>query len=36
MLAVGLAILAAAGAIVDYGTGDSEGSALGDTFNSEG
>ena len=36
MLAVGLAILAAAGAIVDYATGDTEGSALGDTFNSEG
>lgn len=32
MLAVGLAILAAAGSIVDYATGDSEGAQLGDTF----
>lgn len=32
MLAVGLAILAAAGAIVDYATGDSQGSKLSDTF----
>lgn len=32
MLAVGLAILAAAGSIVDYATGDSEGTQLGDTF----
>lgn len=32
MLAVGLAILAAAGAIVDYATGSSSGSQLSDTF----
>lgn len=32
MLAVGLAILAAAGAIVDYATGASEGANLGDSF----
>lgn len=31
-LAVGLAILAAAGAIVDYATGDGAGSQLSDTF----
>lgn len=32
MLAVGLAILAAAGAIVDYATGSSAGGQLSDTF----
>lgn len=32
MLAVGLAILAAAGAVVDYATGADEGSKLKDTF----
>ena len=32
MLAVGLAILAAAGAIVDYATGANKGSQLSDTF----
>lgn len=32
MLAVGLAILAAAGAIVDYATGAGQGSSLGDSF----
>lgn len=32
MLAVGLAILAAAGAVVDYATGASEGTTLQDTF----
>lgn len=32
MLAVGLAILAAAGAIVDYATGASQGTNLGDSF----
>ncbi len=34
MLAVGLAILAAAGAIVDYATGASAGTQMSDTFGS--